>query len=330
MNISEHDLVQLLAAGRPSDDDLASSWPAEERAALWTRINDDGPSEVLTSRHPRRTALRIAAAVIVAGIALPTVLTSGGASARAELLQLALVAGQSDAPVIDPGTYLHVKTESLQENSRVFGDGQRLDTDREQWIRWDGQVWAIDTRPSAGWTEYHQFDAPAEVGFGDPTPEFVASLPDDPTTFRDYLDDTVSGSNSHEEALFIAIRDLVGSRMLDPATFGVALQVLADVDGVDTRDVMIEGRDAVEVNYDTLFGIGLLGRQSFTVDRETAQVLTVAESDPGGTYQSETTLIEVVETIPDTVLEKYDVYDNGARICANGRESTGDGDCPTT
>lgn len=327
MNLSEPDLIQSLSVARPTDADLTSEWPAEERAALWTRISQDGAREGAGGHPARRTAWLVAAAVLIGSAAVPTVISSGQASARGDLLQLALVAAEADAPVIAPGTYLHVKTESLQKNSELFGDGQRFETDREQWIRWDGPRWAIDTRPSAGWSEYHRFGRPVRVGFGDPTPEFVAGLPDHPSALRGYLDDTVSGSNSHEQALFVAIRDLAHSRMLDPATLGVALEVLADVDGVDTRDVVVDGRDAVEVNYDLLFDIGLLGRQSFTIDRRTAQVLRVADSDPGGTYESQTTLVEVVDTIPDDVMAQYERYENGTRICAGGQEAPDDGTC---
>ena len=62
-------------------------------------------------------------------------------------------------------------------------------------MRWDGEIWAIDTRPSAGWREYHEFARADEPSFGNPTPEFAASLPDHPDALRTYLDEHVSGSN---------------------------------------------------------------------------------------------------------------------------------------
>jgi len=147
----------------------------------------------------------------------------------------------ADGPVIAEGTFLHIKTEALQKNSRVFGDGQTLDTNRESWVRWDGKTWAIDTRPSAGWREYHVIPrTDEEDALSNPTPEFAASLPDDPDTLRAYLDENVSGSNSHEEALFVAVADLARSHFLPPETLSAALQVLADVDGVETEDVTFQ------------------------------------------------------------------------------------------
>ena len=319
--------TRILDDLRPTTEPLDPHWSAETLAAIMAQpVLRDGKGRTRTGRSRRRSAWLAAAAAVVGVIAVPTVMTSGGASAHAELLQLAKVAADADGPAISPGTYLHVKTESLQENSRIFSDGRRLDTDREAWVRWDGATWAVDTRPSAGWTEYHRFAAPGEASFGSPTPAFISALPDSVAELRTYLDDTVSGSNSHNEALFVAISDLAGSRMLDPKTFAVALEVLADVDGVETQDVVVDGRAAVEVRYASNFGMGFLGRESFTVERKTAQVLRVADSDPSGTYQSQTRLIEVVDEVPTSVLSKHRQYGNGSRICADGREARGTAD----
>lgn len=138
--------------------------------------------------------------------------------------------------------FLHVKTEALQQNSGIFGDGKTLDTNRESWIRWDGKTWAIDSRPSAGWREYQLFPRAAEPYLNNPTPESAAALPDDPDAVRTYLDEHVSGSNSHEEAIFVAVCDLTRSQFLPPETLAAALRVLADVDGIETKDVTFHGR----------------------------------------------------------------------------------------
>jgi hypothetical protein len=273
------------------------------------------------ARRRRRRPTWIAAAAVLAAVAVPTVLSSGSASARVELMHLAVVAASSDEPVITPGTFLHVRTESLQENSSILGDGHRLDTDRESWIRWDGATWAVDTRPSVGWTEHHYFAAPREVSPGTPTPAFVASLPDTPRAMRDYLDRTVSGSSSHDEALFVAIGDLASSRMLDQRTFATALQVLADVDGVSTEDVVVDGREAVEIQFDRFLGLGFVSRSSITVDSKTAQLLRVVESSAASTYTSKTTTVDVVDEVPASVLAAYRAHGDGSRICADGSEA---------
>lgn len=317
------DLMNRLSGARPTDGDLRTTWPEDERQILLDRIRAQAEGKV---GRPRRRVVWLAAAAVTTAVVVPVVAGGGDAEARAEILRLAAVASSADGLGLTPGTYLHVKTESVQENSRLLGDGQTLDTHREAWVRWDGAMWAIDTRPSAGWTEYHHFDADAEGSFGSPTPEFVAQLPDAPAELRDYLDSTVSGSNSHDEALFVAVTDLAHSHLLDPATLAVALEAIADVDGVQTDDVVVEGRAAVEISF-RRFPVDLLGVDSFTIDKETAQVLGTASSSPGGTYTSTTTLLEGVAEIPADVLAAYEQYGSGSRICADGREAEGDGDC---
>lgn len=316
------DLMNRLIDARPTDTGLRAAWPDEERAALLDRVRTRAES---SRRRPRRRVTWAAATVTALAIA-PTVLSGGDAQAREEILELASMASAAKGPEFAPGTYLHMKTESVQENSRVFGDGRTLDTNREAWVRWDGAQWAIDSRPSAGWTEYHHFAPRTESSFGAPTPEFVAQLPDGPAELREYLDATVSGSNSHDEALFVAVTDLAHSHLLDPATLAVALEAIADVNGVKTEDVQVEGREAVEISY-RHFHLDLLGVDSVTIDEETAQVLRVASSSPGGTYTSTTTLVEIVDEIPADVLAAYDRYGSGSRICADGVEATGDGEC---
>jgi hypothetical protein len=55
----------------------------------------------------------------------------------------------------------------------------------------------------------------------------AAELPEDAADLRAYLDRTVSGSNSHGEAIFVAITDSVQSNLLPPKTLAAALEVLA-------------------------------------------------------------------------------------------------------
>lgn len=304
------DLMQQLKNARPTDAELNAMWPEHQQADSLARVLS-APAHA--GRSPRRVAALVAAAAVSGFAVMPTVIGAGDASAQADLQALAMSAIAADGPVIAEGTFLHIKTEAVQRNSRVFGDGQTLDTNRESWVRWDGKTWAIDTRPSAGWREYHVFARPDdEDAFSNPTPEFAASLPDDAGALRAYLDEHVSGSNSHEEALFVAVADLARSHLLPPETLSAALQVLADVDGVDTEDVTVQGRSAVEITYSSLWG--LAGKESITVDRDTARVLLASESDPGGTYERSTTLVEVVGEIPEDVQARYRELEPGTRV----------------
>ena len=99
---------------------------------------------------------------------------------------------------------------------------------------------------------------------------------------------------------------------MPPETLAAALEVLAGVEGVETKDVTVRGRSAVEITYSSFWG--LTGRDSIIVDRDTARVISVSQSDPGGTYDSTTTLIEVVDEIPESVRASYREVEPGTRV----------------
>ena len=91
------------------------------------------------------------------------------------------------------------------------------------------------------------------------------------------------------------------------------LEVLADVDGVETEDVTVDGRAAVKVKF-TPWWFDFVASQSFVIDKETAQVLSVRDSDPGGTYSSTTTLSEVLPRLPEQVRATFDQHGDGERV----------------
>jgi hypothetical protein len=303
------DLMEQLRDARPTDHELDRVWPAHDRTRVLNRIIADAATE----RPRRRTAWLAAAAVAGTIVVMPSVVGSEDAAAQAVLRDLAIAAVSADGPIIAEGTYLHVTTEATQHNGRMLGDGRTLETNREQWIRWDGTIWAVDSRPAEGWQEFHVFPRTEKPSLNNPTPEFAAALPDDSAQLREYLDEHVSGSNSPEEAIFVAVTDLAASHFLTPQTLAAAIEVLADVDGVETRDVTAFGRPAVEVTYSRFWG-GILGRESVVLDRATARVISEYESDPGGKYEFTTTSVEVVDEIPPAVRSTFEQSENGERV----------------
>lgn len=319
-----NDLMHRISQARPTEDELAQAWPKGQQDLLLARLRDQAQQP---ARVRRRTAWLAVAAVFSAVAVVPPIVGGGDASARSEILALAAVAAEAESPLITPGKYLHVTTESIQENAWFNDGGATYDTNRESWIAWDGAEWAVDTRPSAGWTEIHRFPAGGEEpSFGSPTPEFLAGLPDAPDELRAYLDATVKGSNSHDEALFTAVTDMASSRLLTPQTLSVALEAIADIGRVRTQDVSVEGRDAVEISFRP-YRVGIIATESFTIDRTNAQVLRVASSDPGGSYRSTTTLLEIVDAVPDAVTSAHARYGAGVRICADGAAADENGHC---
>jgi hypothetical protein len=318
-----NDLLTTLTNARPTEVELDAAWPVEERQTLRDAIINEGTttlrnrqSSSASRRHTRRGAL-LATAAAVTGFAVFPFAFDGSDAAAADLLTLADVADNAaEWEPLAPGQYLHVRLESVQRNSGLFGDGAVFDTDREQWVSWQGDKWAIDTRPSAGYSEYHFFERPENPNLESVTPQFAAALPDNPDALAAYLHDHVSGSNSHEEAMFVAITDLARSGFLPPETLSAALTVLADIDGVHTEDVVVNGRPAIEITFSQWWG-GLMGKDAVVLDRATALVLQETSKDPGGTYTSDTVTIEIVEDLPRKVVAAYERYENGQRVYNN-------------
>jgi hypothetical protein len=324
------DLFASLAEARPATTELDRMWAPDRREDLLERLQhpDQRLDSAAVGRRPRR-GLRLLAVAATVVLAVPIgheVLSPDAAQAHADLRALAAVAADGGGPVLAPGQFLHVRTESLEDNRWPYQNGADWDTNRESWIGWDGTIWAIDSRPSAGWRDYMHFAAAGTPTLNQPTPEFAATLPHDSTEFRAYLEDHVSGSNSHEEALFVAVTDLIHSNVLPPAVLGAALGALADLDGVRTQDVSLEGRDAVEISY-RRFGVALLSDQSLVVDRATARPLTEADRNPLGSYESSTTSVEVVYQIPVDVRAVFETHPEGVRLCADGKPAIDEGQC---
>jgi len=308
------DLMTRLAEARPTDAELDRMWSPDARAGRLDGLLTTPRSRV--GSRTRRLSL-VAAAVALAAATVPTVLDSGDASA-ADLRALARAAVRYDGPVLAEGTWLHERSTSLQRNSSLFSDGEVYDNERETWTSWDGTLYIVEHRPSAGWTSYDVLDERFRPSIGDPTPAFSATLPDEPDALRDYLDDHVSGSNSHDEALFEAVRTLTTSHTLPPRTLAAALEVLAEIDGVSTDDVVVGGRPAVEATF-TQHYLDALGTSTIVLDRATGQVLSEESADPQRTYRSTTTLSEVVEVIPAEVLAEFATYGDGGITCESDR-----------
>jgi len=217
-----------------------------------------------------------------------------------------------DGPVLAEGSWLHERSTSLQRNSPTVRDGLVLDSERETWTSWDGEVYLVERRPSAGWTSYDVLDERFAPSIGNPTPAFSANLPDEAGALRAYLDQRVFGSSSHEEAVFEALIHLATSHTLPPRTLAAALEALAEVDGVQTTDERVEGRPAVEVSFEDDV---TSSAETMVVDRSTGQVLAMRQHSRASDYTSTTTLSEVVTAIPADVLATFTTYGDGGITC---------------
>lgn len=318
----------IISQLRPPTPDLDPQWSAQTLSAITERgtesstarpiqIELDHIQSLALSQRPRRVrraALLLAAAASVAFVAIP-ILDSGDAVA-ADLRELSRAALTYDSPVLGRGTWLHQRSESVQRNDPTLSDGAILDTERETWTSWDGQLLVIERRPSQGWTTYNTFDDQNPASYQDPTPAFAQTLPADAEGLRAYLDPKVFGSSSHAEALFEALSGLATSHTLPPATLAAAYEAIADIDNVTTSDVAIDGRPAIEITYDE---DQTSSSDSITVDRATGQVLSQTQQSLQSTYTSTTTLSEVLTTVPDAVLKAFSEHKEDVRYDAAGQ-----------
>lgn len=315
------DLLTRLHDARPGPDELEHLWPEAQSARLLDQILA-GEAE-RRHRHRRRAGIALVAAATTAVLVLPTGVDTPSASA-ADLRALALSAAAYDGPVLAEGSWLHVRTTSLQRNSATLRPREvpTIDAERETWTRWDGRQLVIEQRPSAGWTTYDVIDGSADISdvdappvggrasYQDPTPEFAASLPDSADGLLAYLDGRVFGSSSHDEALYSALTGLATSHTLPPRTLAATFEALAQVDGVRTEDVRGEGGPAVEIGFEDRV---TSSSETIVVDRVTGQALAVRQRSRLGDYTSTTTLSQVVPAVPTDVLAAFDTYEEGVR-----------------
>lgn len=317
------DLMHRLAEHRPTDTELDLMWAPSRRALVLERLASPA-ADARRRRAPRRLLLAAAALVVAVPVA-GQVVSPDAAQARADLTALAATAAASDAPVLAPGQYLHVRSHSVQDNRWPNEGGVDYVNDRDAWIGWDGSYWAVTTRPGEEYTDYDHLVDRGAPSIHDPTPAFAATLPTDPAAFRAYLEPRVSGSNSHEEALYSAVTDLIRSQYLPPAVLAAALGALADVDGVRTEEVSVDGRDAVKISY-RRFGVALISEDSITVDQATGQPVRDESRSVQSTYEATTTTLGVVADVPADVRAVFDRFPGGARLCADGQPPVGE-DC---
>lgn len=308
---------------RPPTPTLDPEWSTQTLSAITergidhrTQIDVDGMPSPASARHPRRArraALLVAAAASVAVAAIP-VLDSGDAVA-VDLHELSQAAIAYDSSALGRGTLLHERSDSSQHNDADLSDGTDLDTQRETWTSWEGDVLLIEKRPSLGWTSYDTLADQAPDSYQNPTPAFADTLPNGAADLRAYLDSRVSGSSSHAEALFAALTGLATSHTLPPATLAAAYEAIADLDHVHTADVQIDGRPAIAITYEEG---QTSSTDSITVDRATGQVLIETQQSLQSTYTATTTLSEIVDTVPPAVRKAFDAHQEGVRYDAAG------------
>lgn len=311
-------LVAAGTVGPPTPGVLDASVAAVRRTAQEEMGPPAGPARSRVTRR-RALGLGLAAAAVAAvlAIVLPVVLPPGGlgsprpaTAAAAERLALAAATPPPDRLRPDEFRYVVVDQRQLMEGEFGLRVGRR-----EQWIAADGRRWERLSSPGSD-TIVNFFPARADGGFAAPGPGALTDLPREPHELVHYLSSRVSGSSSKEEAIFVALADLLHSDLADSplrATMFRAMGLLPHV-AVDDNAVDARGRHGVELIWDRPHTKQEV-RQTMTFDPANARLLEESSSytydTPLQPHSSRTlsdvttvTANRVVASVPPDVLRR--------------------------
>lgn len=333
MSTEIKDVMDQLAKFRPDAESLDEQWPPARRAELAGSIRrgDQGvnarlrhrpaPQQKRSRRRRLVAASALAAAALVAAVVAPTLLPNGapgGASpaAAAALERLARVAANTPADIAGPGEFVHTVVRNHQVG--VFLDNPPNDKTRdiddryESWTASGGEFWRHDSsvaKAGDGTVLHRGKDTlffPARSGaadrFGEASSPYGSPLPTDADELQTYLRAHVHGSNSKDEAMFLALGDVLRSTTAPAALRSAALTVLARVDhvtlGTSTEDS--QGRRVQEFVFaDDSIRAGVV--QRFFVDPRTAQLIEERTTQPKLVNTTTTLVSDVVDSVPNSV-----------------------------
>ncbi len=270
--MSTTDAFARLTTIRPDDDTLENDWAPARRAEVFSRVHaatSDAPAPAtvtpLTRRRTFPARRLVAASVLLAvGFAGASVVTSGMPSASA-LESLARTARAQSAAAIPAGQFAHLVATSTQTGFQASvpdpvkaaagvlpDDPARTETRvLESWTSADGITWRHDTEsmssatsPSATTTRDWRFCSSGQF-----SPASVAALPTTASALEATVRASAQGSTSADEAVFVALGDLLRLGYADPALRASAIEVLAGIPGVTTDTVTRNGQPALVVVF---------------------------------------------------------------------------------
>lgn len=265
------DVTQVLTRYAPSAASLAAEWDDARMRATLTDIigtaDDIAPrlgSHAVPLRfvpattvrgHRRHAALTSVASVAVlaalVGIVVAVLRNSGGQQQ---------VGGSG--PVFDPPAglsgaalgarqyaYRQAEQMDLGPDGKPKQNGPDAMVDRS-WVAANGDIVSLRTGTQQG---CFVFTHGAKAYFSEPTAALFASMPTDVSTLYTYLRSHVSGSSTRDQAMFVAIGDMLrtGDSLASPRLRGALVAVLSRTPGVTVhtgeRDYL--GRAAIRADF---------------------------------------------------------------------------------
>ncbi len=259
-------MADLIARTRPTDEGLARTWTPEVRRRILRDVLADTPSGAhrwphrpdrpgrpRRSRRARRAWPLAAAAAVVAALllAIPVAFPGwlGGAPAASALDNAARGAGAQPRLEWSAGQFLRVRSVATQNGMMGLDERGRAQNgslrttyddfyDPDGWV-WsdrvvDGQVQRYIFPPSWGWAR----------------PGYAATMPTEKHALDAFLRARALGSTSQDEAVFVAIGDMLRQEAAPPQVRAAAIGVLGlnpKVTVTQTDDP--RGRPALKVTF---------------------------------------------------------------------------------
>lgn len=300
------DPIDLLSAIRPTTAIVDAEWSPAQRAQLQTtlladRDPDPDPNRAPVSRvrftarrHRRRwtvvapVAAGIALVLLIAGVLVYASRSDDGGRSNG----LTPAGPPFDAATVHQTPQIGAHQFSYRADSAYTVDAggkRKLVQTNKYWSAPDGSLWSLST--SHGKTDCIRSPFAGSPTFDNPTKAFLDDLPTGVDALTAYLRGHVQGSSSTEEAVFVAVGDML--RMADGMASSQLraglVGVLSRTDGVtvhrNVHDVL--GRPAVRADFvDQQKRPGAVASLYF--DRATFQLLEERDgsngepSDPGG------------------------------------------------
>ncbi len=296
--------ADLLTRHAPRLDDAED--PALEAVLARTLTDVGWRRAVPTSRVRRRLLLGAGVAAVTTGaVVLPAALRRDDAGVQA-LQRLAATAAQQPGLVVVEGSYLHrVTVDNPRGGSLITGDGADVyPRTLESWSAADGTLWRHD-RDADGTEQFWRFDPASSVGTSlDTSPRTLESLPTEPAALEQYLRPRVGRSASADAAMFVYLRDALGTGYAPPSVQRAMIATLARLPDIETsRSLTQDGRPCLRVGYAEPLPLGL--GQYACFDEATAAL--VEEGARGGGYPdlvSVVILSELVDSVPADVVSR--------------------------
>lgn len=285
----------LIHRTRPTDEALRAEWAPAAGAVPGL---DTKPQLTIRRGVSRRTLLVAGAVVAVGALAIPIGLAGPGTQTATAAPLQAVAAQAARQPRWEEGQFLHVRTTSAQSDER----GTRR-VIRDNWIAPDGWIWSLRTvtnHGSAPVTEADIFE-PSTTWLN---PDYAAKMPTDPHQLDKFLRARAVGSPSEDEAVFVAIGDMLKHEAAPPALRAAAIRTLALNPKITvTEGVDPAGRTALRVTFvDEAARPG--ARQFLYLDPDTGNLLAEGSRHGAISYSGVITLREVVTGLPAHVVQR--------------------------